>query len=84
MNAEFIFKGALSIVGTVQLLKQFIPCKKGWVWTIITILVGSGICLIQSRFPNMTEPIVMVTGATIFYDTIYQSFEKLFKGGKDA
>ena len=82
MNAEFIFKGTLSIVGTVQLLKQFIPCKKGWVWTIITILVGSGICLMQSRFPNMTEPIVVVTGATIFYDTIYQSFEKIFKREK--
>ena len=82
MNAEFIFKGALSIVGTVQLLKQFIPCKKGWAWTIITILVGFVICLMQSRFPNMTEPIVMVTGATIFYDTIYQSFEKLFKKEK--
>lgn len=82
MNAEFIFKGALSIVGTVQLLKQFIPCKKGWVWTIITILVGFGICLIQSRFPHMAEPIVVVTGATIFYDTIYQSFEKFFKREK--
>lgn len=82
MNVEFIFKGALSIVGTVQLLKQFIPCKKGWVWTIITILVGFGICLIQSRFPHMTEPIVVVTGATIFYDTIYQSFEKFFKREK--
>lgn len=82
MNAEFIFKGALSIVGTVQLLKQFIPCKKGWVWTIITILVGSGICLMQSRFPRVAEPIVMVTGATIFYDTIYQSFEKIFKREK--
>lgn len=82
MNAEFIFKGTLSIVGTVQLLKQFIPCKKGWVWTIITILVGSGICLIQSRFPRVAEPIVTVTGATIFYDTIYQSFEKIFKREK--
>lgn len=82
MNAEFIFKGALSIVGIVQLLKQFIPCKKGWVWTIITILVGFGICLIQSRFPHMAEPIVVVTGATIFYDTIYQSFEKFFKREK--
>lgn len=82
MNVEFIFKGALSIVGTVQLLKQFIPCKKGWVWTIITILVGFGICLIQSRFPHMAEPIVVVTGATIFYDTIYQSFEKFFKREK--
>lgn len=82
MNAEFIFKGALSIVGTVQLLKQFIPCKKGWVWTIITILVGFGICLMQSRFPHVAEPIVVVTGATIFYDTIYQSFEKLFKKEK--
>ena len=82
MNAEFIFKGTLSIVGTVQLLKQFIPCKKGWVWTIITILVGVGICLMQSQFPRVAEPIVMVTGATIFYDTIYQSFEKIFKREK--
>lgn len=82
MNMEHIFKCTLSIVGTVQLLKQFIPCKKGCVWTIITILVGTGIYLIQSQYPQVSEPIVTVTGATIFYDTIYQSFEKIFKREK--
>lgn len=81
MNTEEIIKGALAITGVVQMLKSFLPFKKGWVWTLITIIVGCGICLIPS---SSLSPIITVTGAALFYDTIFQSFEKLFKRSQTA
>lgn len=75
METELI-KNALAIVGVTQMLKSFIPIKKGWIWTIITTLVGVVICLIPSQ---CLTPIITISGATIFYDTIFQAFEKVFK-----
>lgn len=79
MNTEEIIKGALAIVGATQMLKSFIPFKKGWVWTLITILVGCGICLIQSLSLTAVTWIITISGASLFYDTIFQTFEKVFK-----
>ena len=79
MNTEEIIKGALAIVGATQMLKSFIPLKKGWLWTIITILVGCVICLIQSLYPTAITWAITISGASLFYDTIFQTFEKVFK-----
>ena len=79
MNTEEIIKIALAIVGVTQIIKNFLPTKGKWLCTLVTILVGIGICLIQSHFPLVITPLIAISGATIFYDTIYQTFEKLFK-----
>ena len=85
MNAESITKVAIATVGVTQMLKNILPLKVGKLWTIITILVGVGISAIQRLCPSIVmDSTIAISGATIFYDTIYQSFEKLFKGGKDA
>lgn len=76
MNAEDIIKRSLAIVGTTQLLKTFIPLKSGRAWGLITIFVGVGMCLIPTTF---LDPVIVISGATLFYDTIFQSFENLFK-----
>lgn len=80
METEEIIKAAIATVGVTQLLKSFIPVKRGWVWAITTIFVGIMICIIPTRF---LAPLITVSGATLFYDTIYQTFEKLFKRGND-
>lgn len=85
MNAESITKVAIATVGVTQILKNVIPLKVGKLWTLFTILVGVGITVIQCLCPSVVmDSTIAISGATIFYDTIYQSFEKLFKGGKDA
>ena len=85
MNAESITKVAIATVGVTQMLKNILPLKVGKLWTIITILVGVGITVMQCLCPSVVmDSTIAISGATIFYDTIYQSFEKLFKGGKDA
>ena len=76
MNGEDIVKRSLAIVGTTPLLKTFRPLKSGRVWGLITVFVGVGICLIPVTF---LDPVIVISGATLFYDTIFQSFENLFK-----
>lgn len=77
-----MINAAICTVGTVQLIKNFVPGKGGKVvWTIITILIGVGMTLIQRLAPTwVMDAILVVDGASLFYDTIYQTFEKRFKG----
>lgn len=83
MNTESITKVALATVGVTQILKNLIPFKAGKIWTLFTILVGIGITAIQCLCPSVVmDSTIAISGATIFYDTIYQSFEKLFKKEK--
>lgn len=76
MNTEDLIKSALTIVGITQMLKSFIPIKKGWIWTIITVVIGIGVAFIP---PQFLSPILAIAGASLFYDTIFQTFEKVFK-----
>lgn len=82
MNAESITKVAIATVGVTQMLKNLIPLKEGKIWTLFTILVGIGITVMQCLCPSIVmDGAIAISGATIFYDTIYQSFEKFFKKG---
>lgn len=84
MDTITIFKISVATVGMVQMLKNMITFKKGGkiLWTFITILVGIGISAVQYLCPSVVmDSIIAISGATIFYDTIYQSFEKIFKKG---
>lgn len=87
MNTEGIIKCALAIVGTTQIFKNIFPTPKvkGWVWTILTIIVGVGITALYATCPPIVmDGIIGISGATIFYDTIYKTFEKLFKHTNEA
>lgn len=84
MDTSAIVKVAVATVGVVQLLKNLITIKKGGkiLWTFITILVGIGISAVQYLCPSVVmDGIIAISGATIFYDTIYQTFERIFKKG---
>ena len=83
MDTTSIMRAAIATVGVVQLIKNMLNNKGNKViWTIITILVGIGICTMQYLCPSaVMDSVITVSGASIFYDTIYQTFEKIFKKG---
>ena len=79
---ETILKVAIATVGITQLIKNLIPVQLPSkvakpVFTVLTIMVGTGIWFLSQKFP--IDAIIAVSGATIFYDTIYKRFEGLFK-----
>lgn len=80
MDTSAIIKVAVATVGVTQLLKNLIGKGGKIIWTIITILVGVGISVIQCLCPStVMDSAIAISGASIFYDTIYKSFEKIFK-----
>lgn len=79
MDTTAIIKIAVATVGVTQLLKNLIGKGGKVLWTIITILIGTGITAVQCLCPSVVmDGIIAVAGATVFYDTIYKAFEKLF------
>lgn len=75
-----LFLIAIATVGTTEVIKNFIQKGGKRIWTLVTILVGVGMTFIAFYLPEkVLYGVVGVSGATIFYDTIYKSFEKLFK-----
>lgn len=80
MDTAAIIEVAVATVGVTQLLKNLIDKGGKVVWTIVTILVGVGISVIQCLCPStVMDSTIAISGASIFYDTIYKSFEKIFK-----
>lgn len=83
MDTAAIVKVAVATVGVTQLLKNLIGKGGKVVWTTTTILVGVGTSAIQCLCPSVVmDSIIAVSGATVFYDTIYKAFEKIFTRGE--
>lgn len=80
MSTAVIIKIAVATVGVVQMLKNLIGKGGKVLWTIVTVLCGAGITALQCLCPSVVmDGVIAVAGATVFYDTIYKTFEKLFK-----
>lgn len=71
---------ALATVGTTEILKNLIQKGGKRVWTLITVVVGVGMSFIAFYLPaKVLYGIIGVSGATVFYDTIYKTFQKIFQ-----
>lgn len=83
MDTTAIVRVAVATVGVTQLLKNLIGKGGKVTWTIATILVGIGISAMQCLCPSVVmDSTIAISGASVFYDTIYQTFEKIFKRGE--
>ena len=80
-------KQIVSVVGTVEMIKNFDKQKKvpGFVWVIITVILGT-----LSVMPFVPEWVLdaalVVSVSTLFYDVILQNIKKTFAkkfGGTD-
>lgn len=71
---------ALATVGTTEILKNLIQKGGKRVWTLITVVVGVGMSFIAFYLPaKVLYGIIGVSGATVFYDTVYKTFQKIFQ-----
>ena len=70
---------ALATVGVTELIKNFVGKGGKKVWSFVTILVGAGMSALSIFCPEIIlQCIVGVSGAVVFYDTIFKAFQKLF------
>ena len=71
---------ALATVGTTEILKNLIQKGGKRIWTLVTIVVGVGMSFIAFYLPEkVLYGIIGVSGATVFYDTVYKTFQKIFQ-----
>jgi hypothetical protein len=86
METFEIVKVALATVGMTEVIKNFIQKGGKKIWTLVALFVGALMVCIKLFCPEeVITGIVAVSGAVIFYDTIYKAFEKLFaKLGKES
>lgn len=72
-----LFKQMLSVVGTVEMLKNFDKKKRipSLVWVIVTVIFG-----VLSVLPFVPEWVLdaalVISVSTLFYDVILQSIKK--------
>jgi hypothetical protein len=79
MNFSKLTYIALATVGITEVLKNLIQKGGKRFWTIVTIFDGALMTVIAIYCPEIVlGGIVAVSGATVFYDTIYKSFQKFF------
>ena len=79
MNLMTIFEIAIATVGVTEVVKNFFSKGGKKLWSFITLLVGAGISCVAVFLPEVVlHCIVGVSGAVIFYDTIFKYFKKLF------
>lgn len=74
---------ALATVGVTELIKNLVQKGGKRVWTLATI--GVGVCMLLVAFylpEKILYGIIGVSGATVFYDTIFKTFKKLFENGR--
>ncbi|MBR6079905.1 MAG: hypothetical protein IKP60_07100 [Treponema sp.] len=75
---------ALCVVGITQLVKNFIGKDIGTRWGIVlTLAVGAAVSAVYIFLNGIWNPVCVVllsiSGATIFYDTIFKAFKKFFE-----
>ncbi len=75
-----ILKIALATVGTTEVIKNLIQKGGKRVWTLVAIVVGAVMVVVATYLPDVIlTGIVAVSGAVVFYDTIYKAFQKFFQ-----
>ncbi len=80
METDILLWTMVAIVGTVGVIKNFINKGGKKVWTIATIVIGIGVATAAMYLPLKALQVwVAVTGATLFYDTIFKAFQKLIE-----
>ena len=80
METEIMIWTMIAIVGTVGVIKNLVGKGGKRLWTIFTLVIGTGIAFAAVKLPLVyTQIWVAVTGATIFYDTIFKSFQKFIE-----
>ena len=80
MESELIIWTMICIVGTVGVIKNLVGKGGKRVWTVVTVVVGTGVAVAAIHLPVIVLQVwAAVTGATLFYDTIFKSFQKLIE-----
>ena len=80
METELLLWTMITICGTVGVLRNLVDFGGRKIWTLATLIVGIGIAAAALKLPIQALQVwVAVTGATLFYDTIFKAFKNFIE-----
>ncbi len=79
MDTTKVAEIALATVGMTEVIKNLVQKGGKRVWTLATLGVGAVMVAAAEYLPDtVLHGIVAVSGAVVFYDTIFKAFKKIF------
>jgi hypothetical protein len=79
MDTMKVAEIALATVGMTEVIKNLVQKGGKRVWTLATLGVGAVMVAVAEFLPDtVLHGIVAVSGAVVFYDTIFKAFKKIF------
>lgn len=74
---------AIVVVGLTELVKKFLTTEKSWVKVLVTIAVWALVTVLLHFFEWLLVPLLVLSLATVCYDTIFDTLKALAGKLKD-
>lgn len=80
---KVILYQAIVVVGLTELFKKFIKTDKSWIKVLVTVGVWAVVTVLLHFFEWLLVPLLVLSLATVCYDTIFDTLKTLAGKLKD-
>ena len=74
---------AIVVVGLTELVKKFLTTEKSWIKVLVTVGVWALVTVLLHFFDWLLVPLLVLSLATVCYDTIFDTLKTLAGKLKD-
>ena len=74
---------AIVVVGLTELVKKFLTTEKSWIEVLVTVGVWALVTVLLHFFDWLLVPLLVLSLATVCYDTIFDTLKALAGKLKD-
>lgn len=80
---QMILYQAIVVVGLTELIKKFLKTDKSWIKVLVTVGVWAVVTVLLHFFDWLLVPLLVLSLATVCYDTIFDTLKTLAGKLKD-
>ena len=80
---QMILYQAIVVVGLTELIKKFLKTDKSWIKVLVTVGVWVVVTVLLHFFDWLLVPLLVLSLATVCYDTIFDTLKTLAGKLKD-
>ena len=80
---KVILYQAIVVVGLTELFKKFIKTDKSWIKVLVTVGIWAVVTVLLHFFDWLLVPLLVLSLATVCYDTIFDTLKTLAGKLKD-
>ena len=80
---QIILYQAIVVVGLTELVKKFFTTDKSWIKVLVTVGIWALVTALLHFFDWLLSPLLVLSLATVCYDTIFDTLKTLASKLKD-